>query len=125
MSPQRIQQKRTKGWRLPPGARSVARPSRYGNPWRVGQERVWTVLPGGLTDKTPRDHPLTAEEAVESYRNSLLADPDYVAALTAELGGRDLACYCPVGAPCHGDVLLAIVNPQDQPPSDPPPERGT
>ena len=30
--PERIQQRRTKGWTKPPGAVSVARPHRYGNP---------------------------------------------------------------------------------------------
>lgn len=26
------------------------------------------------------------------------------------LRGKTLACWCPVGAPCHGDVLLALAN---------------
>jgi len=30
--------------------------------------------------------------------------------IRAELAGRDLACWCPVGSPCHGDVLLAVAN---------------
>lgn len=33
--PKRIQLRRSKGWRLPGGAVVVARPSRYGNPFRV------------------------------------------------------------------------------------------
>lgn len=35
MSPQRIQLRRTKGWRKPEGAIVVARPSKWGNPFRV------------------------------------------------------------------------------------------
>lgn len=27
-----------------------------------------------------------------------------------ELRGRDLACWCPPGLPCHADVLLEIAN---------------
>lgn len=27
-----------------------------------------------------------------------------------ELRGKDLACFCPVGVPCHADVLLEIAN---------------
>lgn len=26
------------------------------------------------------------------------------------LGGRDLACWCPPGEPCHADVLLEIAS---------------
>ncbi len=28
----------------------------------------------------------------------------------AELAGRDLACWCPEGGPCHGDDLLIAAN---------------
>ncbi|GIM90343.1 DUF4326 domain-containing protein [Paractinoplanes toevensis] len=28
----------------------------------------------------------------------------------AELGGKDLACWCPLHEPCHADVLLEIAN---------------
>ena len=27
-----------------------------------------------------------------------------------ELRGRDLACWCPLDRPCHGDVLLELAN---------------
>ena len=26
------------------------------------------------------------------------------------LAGRDLACWCPLGGPCHADVLLEVAN---------------
>ena len=26
------------------------------------------------------------------------------------LGGRDLACWCPLDQPCHADVLLELAN---------------
>jgi hypothetical protein len=35
-APLRIQRKRTKGWRMPEGAVYVGRPSRWGNPFKVG-----------------------------------------------------------------------------------------
>ena len=34
----RIQRQRTKGWRMPPGAVYVGRPSRWGNPFPVGSD---------------------------------------------------------------------------------------
>jgi len=33
IQPKRIQRKRTKGWRMPPNAVYVGRPSRWGNDW--------------------------------------------------------------------------------------------
>lgn len=36
--PERIQLRRTRGWRKPAGAVVVARPSRWGNPFRLGGE---------------------------------------------------------------------------------------
>lgn len=40
MTNTRIQLSRSRGWRLPTGAKSVARPTRYGNPFRVGTTLV-------------------------------------------------------------------------------------
>ena len=30
-----------------------------------------------------------------------------------ELRGKDLACWCKEGEPCHADVLLELANPPD------------
>ena len=38
MSPQRIQRKRTKGWKMPPNTVSVCRPGKYGNPFYIINE---------------------------------------------------------------------------------------
>ncbi|WP_342394587.1 DUF4326 domain-containing protein [Prescottella agglutinans] len=35
--PQRIQRRRTRGWRMPEGAVYVGRPSGWGNPFKVGE----------------------------------------------------------------------------------------
>jgi hypothetical protein len=109
--PRRIQRRRTKGWQMPEGAVYVGRPSRWANPWREG-ETAWTVLPGGRIDKTPRP-PLTREQAVESFRNSWTSHLDWTAMVRSELAGRDLACWCPPGQPCHADVLLELANGAD------------
>jgi hypothetical protein len=39
-TPRRVQQRRTKGWRKPDGAISVARPHKWGNPFVVGTPGV-------------------------------------------------------------------------------------
>jgi hypothetical protein len=100
--PARIQRRRTKGWRMPANTVCVTRPGVFGNPWKVE--------PG-----------LTAEQAVRNYR-AWLEGGEYLLddalqrrrlrlfARLSELIGKNLACYCAPGAPCHADVLLAYVN---------------
>ncbi len=102
--PQRIQRRRTKGWRMPEGAVSVTRPSVFGNPWRV--------VVGEMS----------ASAAVDMYRRWLTGDLPHngvagglrrvvVLARLNELRGKDLACFCPLdGQPCHADVLLELAN---------------
>jgi uncharacterized protein DUF4326 len=97
--PVRIQLRRSRGWRKPPGTVVVARPSKWGNPWRVDPA-------AGVPDRAT---------AVARFRDFVAEDYDAAeypsrAEIRAELAGRDLACWCPVGEPCHGDVLLAIAN---------------
>jgi hypothetical protein len=96
-----VQQRRTKGWRKPPGAVAVGRPSKWSNPFRIG-DRVAT--PNG--DVLVRDR----EHAVALFREHLAGRPELVAAARADLRGRDLMCWCPLDGPCHADVLLRVAN---------------
>lgn len=99
-APRRIQLRRTAGFRLrevSPNAVVVARPSKWGNPYRAGL---------GLTGPT-------AGDAVARYRTWLERTyPGQTVAAMArtELRGRDLACWCTPSEPCHADVLLEIAN---------------
>lgn len=122
--PVRIRHLRTKGWRKPLGAVSVARPALWGNPYLVGSEAfVTTSLADGRFDDGGLIH-LSAANTVELFRGLLdgrLAldprdhpeDSAYVRrwrrALEA-LRGHDLMCWCALDAPCHGDVLLDYAN---------------
>jgi hypothetical protein len=87
----RIQLSRRRGWRLPTGAVSVARPTRWGNPFVVCETQ-------------------TREQAVDNYRRALLDGrlQNSVERVRRELAGKHLACWCPLAEPCHADVLLAI-----------------
>lgn len=92
-SPGRIQLGRHAGWRLPEGARSVAAPTRWANPFR------------------PSRRTLEANAAaVDAFIAWLGDQPELVAAAKLELRGRDLACWCTPDLPYHADVWLAIAN---------------
>lgn len=108
--PERIQLRRTKGWRKPEGAIVVARPSKWGNPYRIDDYRAdWP-------DATDAD---LRSMAVSDFRGLVEGRWDHldprppaypsVEEIRAELAGRNLACWCP-GPPCHADVLLEIAN---------------
>lgn len=88
--PRRVQQRRIKGWRKPAGAVSVARPSRWGNPFPVEQG----------------DH----ATAVARFEDYLRNHPELIAAARDALRGKDLMCFCPLTEPCHADVWLRVVN---------------
>ena len=102
--PKRIQRRRTKGWRMPEGTVYVGRPTKYGNPFRVGMNHSFADGYRPIA---------TRAEAVALFRRNCYAqsgtyhDAPYV---HAELRGKDLACWCPLDKPCHADVLLRIAN---------------
>lgn len=106
--PERIQRKRTKGWKKPIGAIIVSRPSKYGNPYIVASVKR-------KEEPTLFDvfYP-TAREAVDAYERMLIEwkrlMPDNFEAWIAPLQGKDLCCFCKVGDPCHGDILLRYAN---------------
>lgn len=103
----RIRLSRKKGWRLPAGAVKVDRTTTLGNPFVTGQ-------PNPLGWGDVRD----AEHAVWLYRKWLTLPARAVLfdhqrhRSTLErlpaLAGKDLACWCTAGAPCHADVLLEL-----------------
>lgn len=104
MSPVRVQRKRTKGWRMPENTLYVGRGSKWGNPNKIG-------------DHSPIDgEPMEDYEVVSEYRANLIFGRDDIAMpteedITAELAGKNLACWCPLDQPCHADVLLELANP--------------
>jgi uncharacterized protein DUF4326 len=101
-APRRLRLGRAPGWRLPAGAVAVARPGRWGNPYRVGDP--WR----GFRAATDPAH------AVALYRSLIASSPTFRALVRIELAGRDLACWCPLDALCHADVLLTIANHPDE-----------
>lgn len=117
--PERIQRKRVKGWKMPENTVSVTRPGQYGNPFEVGN---WYKLGDGkgnlvwmrchdedTAKKTGYTKMETVEQCIEWYKEYLRLYPLSENRIN-ELRGKNLACWCKPGAPCHADVLLEIAN---------------
>jgi len=102
--PQRIQLRRTKGWRMPPNTVKVDRSTMWGNRWQVGTR-----------SNTLGRNVETVDEAVNLYRDLVWVEPHQIAWVREQLRGKNLACWCKAGAPCHADVLLEIANSPEQP----------
>jgi hypothetical protein len=129
--PQRIQLRRTKGWKMPPNTVKVDRSTRWGNPfvdhdWRASFRAVFLGFRGDRNGRTMA--------AVQLYRMWLTSDRESVATdernfwekevmtlapdrmaptvdeVRAELRGKNLACWCPLDQPCHADILLELAN---------------
>lgn len=98
--PIRIKLSRKKGWRKPENTVVVARPSKWGNPFLLKH--------------------YSPQECVDRFSKwvagNIWSGPSPFT-IRAELKGKNLACWCPTGSPCHADVLLEIAN------AEPPRER--
>lgn len=117
--PRRIQMTRQRPWRADnPDAVIVARPSRFGNPFTIAAARE-------------ADQPDPRAAAVSAFRDWLNGDPWACGCLDKfedkrraildglpDLRGKDLACWCPLDAPCHADVLLEMANRPAEMPDD-------
>lgn len=103
MKPVRLQLSRKKGFNLQKlsqetnglPAVNVARPSKWGNRFTVKQYG-------------------SAADAVAMFEHDALKfecfHPGNYRAWIAPLRGKNLACWCKAGDPCHADVLLEIAN---------------
>jgi hypothetical protein len=132
--PQRIQRKRTKGWKMPPNTVYVGRGSQWGNPFKVVQysDGKWAVKCDSddrqieiLTSNCHAAYDTKQEaqaDAVTCYRilyasykhgepmEKLLESMAFVESVENALAGKNLACWCAPGDPCHADLLLKIAN---------------
>lgn len=121
-TPIRVQRRRTKGYRLPPNTVSVTRPGRWGNPFKgedgastggrqtlVDHFREWLTwpcrpgLPGEICGPSGRP----------DYLGIPYASRPSLDEIRRHLRGKNLACFCPLGQPCHADVLLELANAPD------------
>lgn len=124
--PVRLQLSRRKGFDLQAlslatnglPAVNVARPSKWGNPFPVsiGLELAIKMY-GELIDgyfnpfhlKRLTDVEFAPIYAAKMRWQEINRHPTH--AIKCELAGKNLACFCKPGDPCHADVLLALANP--------------
>lgn len=114
-SPKRIQLSRKKGWRMPENTVSVARPTKWGNPFTP-----FGCMEAGFVGTVEQIRNRCAEAfkvwlATPYWRNNWDGPESEIARAKmleeiGELKGKNLACWCPEGAKCHADVLLEIAN---------------
>ena len=87
-------------------AQSVARPGPWGNPFTIDA----MMAEAGLEKDAAQ------AEAVRRYGRWVKGEiegprpPAERAKSRAELGGKNLACWCREGSPCHVDELLRLAN---------------
>ena len=101
---------------MPDGALYVGDGSTFANPFRVGRNVIGRTI----------QYVTTRQEAVDLFRNwlrsdatsRLYADQNLIVAhgqiwavlASGGMTDRDLVCWCPLGEPCHADVLLELAN---------------
>jgi hypothetical protein len=77
---------------MPDNTVYVGRPSKWGNPARMGVTGTY-------------------DDAVEWYKLFVARAPaSFALKVKQELAGKNLACWCPLDMPCHADVLLKLAN---------------
>jgi len=99
-SPQRVQLSRRKGWKMPANTVKIDRTTRWGNPFRVGEPDP--------------DHPgeslTSTADCVRAFRRYAEQRLTQDKSMYEPLRGKNLACWCGLDQPCHGDLLLQLAN---------------
>jgi len=97
--PQRVQLKRSAGWKMPANTVKVDRTTRWGNPFTIAEcgSAAIAVAQHGRWMRGEIGAPGGLEPPARDMLRSALA-------------GRNLACWCALNGPCHADLLLALAN---------------
>jgi len=133
--PQRIQRRRTKGWRKPPNSVIVDRTSKWGNPFWIQGDMIycdashrrkilspWVIYDLGLNAQWPNKETMPIEKQVtnlymewvlhilplRAYEGNGIVRPCLFTLddILQELHDKDLVCWCGPKEYCHADILL-------------------
>jgi len=117
----RVQRKRTKGYKLPENTKCVNRGTKWGNPIKLIGDIIYINAKYRRTILDPWVYYNVGdiEDVIYLYKKlwdgTKFQNPDlqYWADRFSELDlkeieGKNLACFCSLSAPCHADVLIKI-----------------
>jgi hypothetical protein len=78
---------------IPVGAVAIVRPSIWGNPFKITNE-------------------MDRVEVIKKFESALVKGELRfgIDDVKSKLRGKNLACWCPVGESCHGDILIKYAN---------------
>jgi hypothetical protein len=79
---------------MPANTVKVDRSTRWGNPFRATKS-------------------MPVARTIEKFEEWLVNDPagrELACKAQVELKRKNLACWCPLDSPCHGEILLRIAN---------------
>lgn len=134
MKPQRLQLSRKRGFNLQAVSHALnglpavncARPSKWGNPFRIGGwfmvgdpnpnallKMIWCEAANAeIAGRPPGQFTLvdSNDKAVKMFRKLCETSKWAQTRNISELRGKNLACWCAADSPCHCDVLLEIAN---------------
>ena len=104
---ERIQRRRTKGWKMPANAIYIGRPTVFGNPfpldlgrnrclmlYRLYLRRRWKDLERYVTIYRIIDLQVLRKKLTDNL---------------SKLYGKDVCCWCGLDQKCHGDILLKLL----------------
>lgn len=112
--PLRIHYSTEPDWKPPANTVFVGRPTLYGNPYDSRDPQ--RALDAYLIHIQPGPTHLTLDAdlwiAPDAHKNATHYDyPGFLRTQAVRaLRGKNLACLCPLGTPCHADALLDLVN---------------
>jgi hypothetical protein len=118
--PQRIQLSRRKGFRLQETSLAlnglpcvkVDRSTRWGNPMVVDECLIEVC---GSREAAIESCVLGFRQWIDDGTNHCSDNPPPSKEdIRRHLRGKNLACWCPFGSPCHADVLLEIANQEEE-----------
>ena len=102
---------------MPPNTVKVSRPGIWGNPF-VHSDAAEAVAAYrrliGRGEKSFDMGPDGLQFAKGAHRHTLhWAFAEWVEENIESLRGKNLACWCKLGSPCHADILLELANAGD------------
>lgn len=105
---------------MPENTVYVGRPTKWGNPYKMVGDMIYEYKDRGVLDpwvfhsmgEEPgvKNSRATAEKVVQLYRGWLIKQLAGGQLNLREVRGKNLACFCKEGEPCHADALLHAAN---------------